>query len=187
MNELAQFFGSGIALATVMIAVYQYTKAQKWKRSEFAARLLEKLSQDPALLLCCKALDWKSKPLPIPPKYRLDENDGTFQHDVEILTSAMRPHTEVSTFCREEVLYRDLFDEFFAFLEEVDHYISRGLISVKDVSPLEYWLEAIAHPRFSQEPIFLDYLQEYEFNRVFDLMEKFDINFDALRKENLNG
>jgi hypothetical protein len=81
------------AVATVglLIGVYQYAKAQRWKKAEFAAKELEKLTNDQPLILACLFLDWESRTMEIPSEYKAMTNEGNFKHSWKVLETAMSP------------------------------------------------------------------------------------------------
>ena len=159
------------------IGLYRYQIAQKWKKSEFAATLLEKLANDERLTTCCKLLDYSTRKLPVPSQYRPLTENSIFLHNWEALCEAMSPEGEIGRFQWQAVLYRDLFDYFFGYLERINHYIDIGLITAKDVSSLDYWLRQIASPRFAKTPVFHDFIQAYGYAGVVDLMKKYRITY----------
>jgi hypothetical protein len=63
-KDVVAIIGTAVALGGFGFGLYQYQVAQKWKRSELAARQLEMLSTDPKLAMCCQFLDWKSRRVP---------------------------------------------------------------------------------------------------------------------------
>ena len=67
VNKLAP---PSIAAISAFYVFLQYKRAQRWKSTDLAAALLEKLDTDPALALACQALDWGVGPLIIPDQYR---------------------------------------------------------------------------------------------------------------------
>ena len=159
------------------IGLYRYNVAQKWKKSEFAAKLLEELANDERLTTCCKLLDYSVRKLPVPPQYDFLTEDSIFTHTWEALNQAMIPETEQAKFGWQAVLYRDLFDYFFGYLERIDHYINIGLIAARDVSSIEYWLRQIASPRFTKTPVFREFIRAYGYAGVEDLMKKYGITY----------
>ena len=54
----------------VRISAEQNRDAERWRRTEFAASLMERLSKDDELALCTRALDWGVGPLIIPAKHK---------------------------------------------------------------------------------------------------------------------
>lgn len=162
------------------LALQQYVVAQKWKRSEFAAKELEKLEVDPDLYLACQMLDWSWRKFPLPPRYlgiRGDE-EKFFTHHFETLVDAMKPETQKFDFRNEQVVYRDVFDRFFNYLGRIENMIQIGLISEGDVSSLEYWLCQISEPRFvpdEHRDVFLRFIQFYEYIGTQKLLERFGL------------
>ncbi|MGA1840106.1 MAG: hypothetical protein ACMUIU_05720 [bacterium] len=66
---------------------------------------------------------------------------------------------------------------FFGYFERINHYIDIRLITVKDVSSLDYWLEQVASPRFVKYPVFNDFIKNYGYSGLVDLMNKFGIRY----------
>lgn len=170
------FLGLFVGAVGFALALWQYRIGQKWKKSEFAAKQLEPLTADPRLATCCSLLDWSARRIPVPVAYRELVDETTFVHSTELLADAMVPESEKSSFTWQEVLYRDLFDYFFTYLERINHYINVRLITVADVAPLEYWLREIHRSRFDERRIFDQYLLYYQFDGVVELMEKFAVS-----------
>src|SRR5690606_12796756 len=177
MEDALQIIGGVIVIVGFLFGVYQYYVAQRWKKAEFAANQLLKLSSNPDLELCCRILDWAQRPFLIPERYHALTGQTVLNHTWQELAQAMKPETINPTFTGQPALYRELFDEFFTYLSDIDHFISIGLINLKDVSSLRYWLEQIANPRFTPEPIFKHYIEFYQYNGVIDLMGRFGIRF----------
>lgn len=176
-GEIIAILGIVGGVGGFTVGLYQYHVAQKWKKSEFAANLLERLANDERLATCCKLLDWSTRKLPVPDQYILLTDETTFMHDWEKLTLGMAPETKKGSFDWQEMLYRDLFDYFFDYLERVNHYISIRLITCKEVQSLAYWLEQLASPRFVENSVFMDFIREYEYSGVLELMDKFGIDY----------
>jgi hypothetical protein len=68
----AAAIGGGLIFAgrQVKISADQNKDAERWRRTEFAASLMARLSKDEELALCARALDWGVGPLIVPAKYR---------------------------------------------------------------------------------------------------------------------
>lgn len=169
--------GAFLALAGFAFGLYQYTITQKWKKAEYAAGLLLRLSEDQVLSVCCQVLDWSSRKLPLPERFRLDAAELTIEHKWDLLVEGIKPETERRSFTRPQEIYRDLFDHFFAYLEEVNHFIDIQLIERHQVSSLRYRLEQIAAPRFATGNPFETFLIHYGYSGVLDLMKKFEVKF----------
>jgi len=177
VENCLEIIGASLGLTGFAFGLWQYYEAQKWKKAEFAAGLLLKLKADPALSACCKILDWSSREIQIPEHLRISDKEFAFEHNPALLTSGMKPETEKHSFNRSEELYRDLFDEFFTYLEEVNHFIDIGLIEQGQVSALKYWLEELAAPRFVSGSVFNAFIKHYGYKGVIRLMQKFGVSF----------
>ena len=179
LGDIITIIGTVLGLSGLSFGLYEYYIAQKWKKSEFAANQLALLSSDPELELACKLLDWSSREFPVPEKYQLIFEEKTFIHDWETLRIAMLPESKRGVYNWQQTLYRDIFDHFFNYLENINHSISINLISQKDVESLRYWLKQIASPRFveqNKKSLFMDFIKEYEYSGVLELMRHFGIN-----------
>lgn len=193
--SVMQDFGALVTGIGVIVggffALYQYYKAQQWKKSEFAASILEKLSSDPELSMCCTFLDWSHRRLLVPEKYRVLTDEIAFTHNWATLVEALRSESERADFDFPLVFYRDAFDSFFTYLDRIDNYLSIGLFSINDVSSLAYWLSQLQNPRFanvtSDEPIaepFMTFMKTYQYTGALNLMKRFRDN-GLLRKSQM--
>jgi hypothetical protein len=166
--------GTTVGLATGIVAVTKYIESQRWKKSEFAASLLMRLHTDPELRLACHILDWSARRMKVPEAQMREDLEPTFVHKPETLREAMRAHENKNEFPWPQFVYRDTFDRFFTYLEQVEHFISRRLIRVEDVEPLSYWLTAIRKPYYMKESPFTEFLEAYGYKGVFALMRRFE-------------
>jgi hypothetical protein len=178
LREVLEIVGTTLGLGTLAVGVYQYYVAQKWKRAEFAASQLELLTSDPDLELCCKLLDWAGRVSSVPQKYRDVTNDRTFMHDWLTMKEAMLPEedSDRATWDWQHMMYRDIFDRYFGYLESINHYISVNLISVRDVASLAYWLEQLDKPRFlpdEEQALFRHFIDRYQYEGVRELIRRF--------------
>jgi hypothetical protein len=175
LRDILSIVGAIIALAGFAFGLYQYYVAQKWKRAEFAAQQLEKLSSDPDLDLCCKLLDWSVRVSPVPEKYAALTDEKTFVHDWRVMREAMLPEEDSgkAEWDWQHMMYRDTFDKFFEYLERINHYITIRLVSEKDVASLRYWLEQLVEPRFlppEQRLLFQHFIDRYHYQGVREMI-----------------
>ena len=177
MTEAFKIISMVLAVTGFAVGLAQYRKGQKWKRAEFASRLLERLREEWALQFCCYVLDYSSRRIKAPDEYEgfKGNDDGAFVHTVERLEEAMKTEEERQVFEWPLIVYRDSFDRFFQYLENLDHYINIGLIETKDITPIRYWLQQVNHYRFNDKQVFTNFLEHYQYTGVFSLMKKFDI------------
>jgi hypothetical protein len=52
-----------------LFGVYQYQQAQKWKRLEFAAIELQRMYEDPELVLAGTVNNYSARKVPLPERY----------------------------------------------------------------------------------------------------------------------
>ena len=176
VKDIATVVGLVVGGCGFLFGLYQYYVGQKWKKSEFAARQLELLESDQRLATVCKLLDWSTRLLPVPEEYQALTAEKVFLHNWVKLMGAMAPEEKKGAFDWQEMLYRDLFDHYFDYLERVNHYISIRLITTHDVANLRYWLEQLAAPRFVTEPVFEEFIQAYGYPGVLELGGRFGID-----------
>jgi len=171
------------ALAGLFLGLAQYYRAQRWKMAEFAAKELEKLNNDPLLSLACTLLDWEGRTFGVPETYRYKSENSSFIHTWKILEKAMVPSITPDDgqdgFTEQEVMYRDIFDHLFTYLELMNHYVEIKLIRSDDISILKYWFQQIAGSELAHgKPIFQKFLQKFEYIGVNSLSKKLNVNPD---------
>jgi hypothetical protein len=71
LQALAISGGLVFAGKQVRVSTEQTRDADRWRRTEFAMSLMERLSLDEELAFCARALDWGVGPLLVPSKYRI--------------------------------------------------------------------------------------------------------------------
>jgi len=168
--------GGLVGLGGLIFGLYQYAVAQKWKQAEFAAGQLLRLNTEPELYTCCLMLDWREREIVVPERLRVRPDEERLHHSCENLREAMRPETEKHEFTWEEAICRELFDVFFTYLENINHFLDIGLIRRRHVAALRYWLEQVAQPRHCEEPVFEGFLKHYEYTGVLELMDRLGVS-----------
>lgn len=175
MQDGLQLLGAVLALLGFGFGLYQFYDAQRWKRSEFAAKQLERLQSDAVLVAATRALDWRSRRLPLPPTLRLAATEECFDHTWDALAEGIKPEQDRATFTRPMEIYRDLFDGLFSYLEEINHYVDIGLVSPTQIKSLTYWLEQLSRPRFGDQVQFGPYIQAYRYPGTVALMRRLGV------------
>jgi hypothetical protein len=167
-----------VVLAVVggLIAAREYRSGQEWKRLEFAASLLGRLTTDPKLETCCILLDWAPRRIAVPEAYRCflpPNHPGYFVHTMDALREALNkrpadceaaseeakgnPAEGPLRFSWQEVFYRDYFDRFFDFLNEAYDCVRMKLLKAGDLKRLTYWLNKISKEKSTFDAFILDY------------------------------
>ncbi len=169
-------FGGMIAVAGFWLGFFQYIRTRRWERTRAATAQLRQLHEDPWLSLACLMLDWSDRSVLVPADFQEILGRKTMMHTTMTLKEGLTPHNLETQFNPEHVLYRDVFDRFYTYLEEVEHAIHRKLYSVEDVRPLRYWLEALFTHRFHDSTVFLNFAKAYNYDRVPELARQFGID-----------
>jgi hypothetical protein len=180
--ETIKIMSGVVAVIGLFIGLFQYQKAQIWKRKEFAASLIARIAKEDDLKLAITLLDWKARVLPIPSKYlEVSQGEKIFMHSHLSLASAFDlnnreylPETNDIELKQNDItllniIYIDTFDRFFEFLEEVYAYVSIGIIRIEDISLLIYWADRIATLQFEGKQVFVEYLIHYHLHGVLKL------------------
>lgn len=164
-----------LALFGFAFGLYQFYNAQKWKRAEFAARQLERLSTDSVLSVATRVLDWRQRTLPLPAPLRLTKGEESFEHSWAALAEGVKSEKDRGTFPRQMEIYRDLFDALFSYFDEVNHYVEIKLVTTRQIGSLRYWLVQVASPRFGREVNFAPFLRDYGYPGTIALMKKLGV------------
>lgn len=141
-------------------ALVQYRNARRWDRAKLGNQVLERLPSDEWIATACLMLDWSTREIAVPKGMVGFVGKESFIHSAELMSTALQSRGEGMRYTREEVIYRDVFDRFFQFLEGVNAALDSGLYEAKDVKPLGYYLKVIYEPRFLPADAISD-LQRY--------------------------
>jgi len=176
LKDLASLAG----LVGLFIGLCQYVRAQRWKQAEFAAKELDKLTTDPLLSLACTLLDWSGRSFEVPSSYHYKLEDSRFEHNWGSLKRSMSAKIapdDSGGFNSQEVLYRDIFDHLFTYLDRLNHYVEIKLINAEDLRVLRYYLQEVVSPRLADhQPIFNDFIEEFGYEGVFRLCKKLRVS-----------
>jgi hypothetical protein len=147
--------GAGLWYAAQQIKLTRNEQAanERWRRSEFARALVDKLSTDDELAFCARALDWGVGPLVIPEKHRVhfDPGTSTFEHDWKKLEGAVAPGLDVGWREPECLTYGYSFDTFFSYLETIKHHVDVGNVRRDQLVGLDYYLDLLKRPIYAQQ------------------------------------
>jgi hypothetical protein len=177
------------AIAVFSIGLWQYWKAQKWKRREFIAAQMKDFEADKKIQLTMTMLDWNDRELYFPSE--VGDKPIVIKVDETILCSALLPHEYAGGYSKDEARIRDCFDHFLDMLVRLWNFIEAGLISVEEVRPyMDYWIELVAGkksdwhtPQFVA--LLLNHIHKYDFERAANLIRSFGFN-DQPSKEELD-
>ena len=159
------------------LGLFQYARAQKWKRREFIASQIKDFEADIKIQLAMTMLDWNERRLYFPAK----GGDGFVPILVNeaLLRSSFLPHENAIRYFQNEVLIRDCFDRFFDMLVRLSDFVEADLISVDELRPyLQYWIKLISgNKRGWHSPelfiLLLNHIDKYDFEKAAQLIRNF--------------
>lgn len=111
-------FGTIVALAIFAFAVFQYRRAEIWKKSEFIAKLYKDFVDDASCQRAMWMLDWDYRPI----NFGSEEKPDVQEYSWDLLVTALRKH-DATEFTDTEMRIRDIFDRFFLYLEQFERAI----------------------------------------------------------------
>ena len=159
-------------------ALFEYTKAQKWKKAEFLAKEVKDFYADKSVQRALLMLDWNIIPIPLFDSEVKSNNEKTFNFDDDIFENALKHHNE-TTFSDNETIVRKTMDEFLVKFSMFQNYIDSRLIKTSDLKPyFDYWIHLIGNSKldrkskgkFQQLWKFINY---YEYNQIIKLFGNF--------------
>lgn len=167
-----------ISCALFIKGIWEYSKAQKWKKAEFVSKEIKEFHNDFDIKRALILLDWNANEIALKPNEL--HNSAKMHFTDKLIVSALRTHNETPTFSDEEVIIKSIFDAFLDRICMFENYVETGLIKIKDIKPyLIYWIEILAdmeNKRKSAEvrAQMWKYIDEYGFFKVRSFCEKMD-------------
>ena len=178
-----------IAAISATYVYLQYKRAQRWKASDLASALMERLTTDQALALACQALDWGVGPLIIPDRYRPlfgsecpDKPPAVMQHDPNVLCLAVEPTLNAATLDDPRgLVYRYCFDILFGYLDNIFSLLDDGQLRKEDIREIKYWLEQIRDYKYAPAKatgtrVFPAVLRRWGYGNIIVLAERLDVS-----------
>jgi hypothetical protein len=160
-----------IATAGFFVGLWQYSRAQRWKRAEFISRYIKDLEDNKLFRRAMKILDFRASYI------ELDDGRKVF-FDHKILTEAL-PHESLkpSPSTPDEEVIRLAFCDFFDGLDRLQHFVEAGLIKRKHLDPyLPYWFGRFTTTEYKPQE-FIDtiwtFIDGYEYAGVRKLAKEF--------------
>jgi len=139
-TEFLKFVVSLIgAAAAFCVGLWQYSKAQQWKRVEFVANEMKMFVEDEAAKAAMVMLDWSRKQMALY-RYRADsDKDMRVWVNYELVADALgtdpNEHYE-----RPRAAIREIFDSFLGYLERFNSFIEARVVKPEDLTPyMHYW------------------------------------------------
>lgn len=165
------------ALLAFLAGLYQYTRAQKWKRGEFVAKQIKAFEADKKIQAALTMLDWNAREVSFPSE--TTEKPLLLVVDQRLLCSALLPHESAQGYTAHEAMIRDCFDSLLDALVRFWNFVEADLISVDELRPyLIYWIRLMAGQMADwHTPAFyallLYYIKHYGFDGAAQLIEGF--------------
>ena len=171
-----------VALLTLVKAIYEYVKAQKWKKAEFLAKEVKEFYANVDVQNALLMLDWNEIEIEIP----IGEQDSFVFND-KMFKSALIPHQIKEDFTSEETKIRLTFDEFLFKFGMFQNYVDSGLIKSEDLRPyFNYFIDLMGD--LSQNRKHADCLKQlwiyivfYNFIPVIKLLKSFGYDIKESR------
>ena len=136
-DVILTILGMGGAIIAFQQTIREWRESQRWKRSEYLDKLIEKFEGDERVQLACTAIDWTARTT----EFRGRKVTLT---NYDVLRS-LRPHAELQegeTYEGEQSIIREAFDSLLNYFCRLESAIATDLI---DRSPakdyFEYWLK----------------------------------------------
>jgi hypothetical protein len=167
----------GGALVVFVVGLWQYAKAQKWKRREFIATQIKEFEADKDIQFVMTILDWTDRTLYFPSASGGENVE--VKVDDQLLCSALLPHEASAGYYPNEVMIRDRIDRYLEMLVRLDNFVEAHLINVAELRPyLGYWIQLISGnmPGRHTPEVFvllLNYIQRYSFVGAHQLITRF--------------
>lgn len=157
-------------------AIWEYIRAQRWKRFEFIADQLKDFNSDPQVRKVMTLLDWQDREIELFPER---ETNKSVLVTNELLISSLHPNDYGPTgdgYTEEQARIRELFDVFFDKISFFSVVLQSRLIRRNDLDYLKYWLDRIASPNYKGTKFVTNisgYIKYYGYNDVISLLRRF--------------
>lgn len=176
LDHLSEMLPFVVGVAGGVFALWRWTVDQKWRRVQYAQKLIKDFFENERIIEACTILDTVDETVALE-----DESDPAKRCEIMITDNFLIG--ALSTFCQkpenteDEQHIRHIFDEFFDGLSAFQSHIEIGLIKRKDIKPyLEYWLTELSgngkiHSNFVAYQI-RNYLECFGYGQVIELVRK---------------
>jgi len=167
-------FGAAVAF---VVGLWQYRRAQQWKRAEWVAQEMKLLFGDPVVQAVLLMIDWGSRRIPLYPDRANEMARHVSLNDDQVARALMWHEERPQGFSNLEADIRAAFDRFLDGLERFESYAETRLVKDADLRPyLSYWAEKICsanRPGAEDRLIRLRvYMQKYGFSRALRLLTR---------------
>lgn len=189
MGDLIQIALLLVSIIAFFKGLFEYTKAQKWKKAEFVSKEMKEFLNDFDVKRAFILLDWSYSEIPLK-ENEIDSTTKKLWFDQTLIMKSLKTHYEVHNgeFTLEESTIKMIFDSLFEKLLIFEHYIKSGLITKADIQPyLIYWIEIIADIENSMKPIEVKkqmfvYIDQYGYSELRCFFKRFGFDTEKIKK-----
>ena len=130
--EILKTLSGPVAAIGLCVGLWQYGRAQRWKKAEFVAAQIKDFEANPLVRRAMKMLDFRSGSFVV---------DGMEIHfDGQILACAVPFEQLVPECLGKDAEIRLAFCDFFDGIERMHHFVEAGLVTTDHLKPyLPYW------------------------------------------------
>lgn len=159
------------------IGLWQYRRAQQWKRAEWIAQEMKQLLEDPIVQAVFLMIDWGSRRVPLYPTRANETERNVFLRDADVARALMLHDDRPDGFSELETDIRFAFDRLLDGLERFDSYVATGLVTDSDLAAhLGYWAREICSASNTQTEERLvrlrQYMESYGFAGALGLLRR---------------
>ena len=179
LKVIANFAPIG-AVIVFAIGLCQYSRAERWKRTEFVAKLFKEFSDDPNCDVAMSLLAGDKRKI----FYEAGGKWESYDYDYDVLCVALADPAKEKQLEPYQLHIRESLDQFFVYIEQFDRAIKNRLVSRTDVYPyFGYWIGLLKGDntikkkmREDARQAVIDYMNRQEFDDAenFFLKRKWD-------------
>jgi hypothetical protein len=185
--DLAKIAGGAMVF---WVSIWQYAKAQRWKRSEFIATVVKEMEADPRSHAIMTMLDYGPREICFPAE---NGKDVIPIHTSDnLICTALLPKAPAGGFSKDATLIREHVDRFLDAFVRFEVFVEAKLIAAEEIRPyIEYWVQLIAGKkggRHSPEVFTLlhAYMQKFGFDQAIKLIGRY-VEYRPVSKEAVDG
>jgi hypothetical protein len=177
LKENKEAFATLAAMIGGAFALWRWIIDQRWRRVQYAQTLIRDFIEKDYTKKAFELLDTDG-----PVDFVTDGEKITINITDEFLIGALSTFDQKTDNTAEELVVRDICDEFFGDLSIFQSHIEAGLIQLKDISPyLEYWMRTLSGQEnirglgfAKQAAMFMNY---FGYKRILVLASKMNCRF----------
>jgi hypothetical protein len=150
LSSVFSTIGAIAAVVFFVLALVQYWRSEKWKKTEFMAQLYKDFTNNDACRCAMWMLDGNRRTM----MFRDGGEVKTFEYNFGILQHALRPRTAADPLSPIDLHVRDMLDHFFTHVEQFERAIENRLVRKDEVYPyFGYWIVRLNGASDLPEPI----------------------------------